>query len=179
MMIFAEQVVRVVFALLLVARYQINGLIIAYFIGLLAKGITAYFINHKYCYPQRFFVWQSLVAPLFAAGVHYMILRWVTGLVWSGDELTSVIIFLIGVLPSLPVYMFLYGLLGGWDEDTLEELHSAVYLTGFVKPLAWFVWKSTELGAKLSPLHGRFPISIRPAAMLEAKELTAQKVELT
>ena len=39
-----------------------------------------------------------------------MILRWVTGLVWSGDELTSVIIFLIGVLPSLPVYMFLYGL---------------------------------------------------------------------
>jgi O-antigen/teichoic acid export membrane protein len=178
-MIFGEQVVRVVFALLLVARFQINGLIIAYFIGLFTKGITAYFINHKYCYPQRFFSWQSLVAPLFAAGVHYLLLRWVTGLVWSGDELTSVLIFLIGVLPSLPVYMFLYGLFGGWDKDTLEELHNAVDLTGFIKPLAWFVWKSTELGAKYSPLHGRFPITIRPAAMLEAKELTAKKVELT
>lgn len=177
-MIFSEQVVRVVFALLLVARFQINGLIIAYFIGLLTKGIAAYFINHKYCYPQRFFVWQSLVAPLFAAGVHYLILRWVTGLIWSGDELTSVLIFLIGVLPSLPVYMFLYGFFGGWDEGTLEELESAVGLTGFIKPLAWLVWKSTELGAKVSPLHGRFPITIRTAAMAEAKELTAQKVEL-
>ncbi len=178
MMIFGEQVVRVVFAVLLVARFQINGLIIAYFIGLLTKGIAAYFINHKYCYPQRFFVWQSLAAPLFAAGVHYLVLRWVTGLVWRGDELTSVLIFLIGVLPSLPVYMFLYGFFGGWDEETLGELESAVDLTGFIKPLAWLVWKSTELGAKFSPIHGRFPITIRPAAMIEAKELTAKKVEL-
>ncbi len=177
-MIFGEQVVRVVFALILVARFQINGLIIAYFIGLFTKGITAYFINHKYCYPQRFFAWQSLFAPLLAAGSHYLLLRWVTGFVWRGDELTSVLIFLIGVLPSLPVFMFLYGLFGGWDQDTLDELHSAVGLTGFVRPLAWLVWKSTELGARFSPLHGRFPITIRPAAMLEARELTAQKVEL-
>jgi hypothetical protein len=34
------------------------------------------------------------------------------------------------------------------------------------------------LGAWLSPLHNRFPIDIRPAAMLEAQELTADKVKL-
>ncbi|MFN2151743.1 MAG: hypothetical protein ACK2T5_09115, partial [Anaerolineales bacterium] len=102
-MIFSEQVVRVLIALLLVARFQINGLIIAYFIGLFAKGITAYFVNNKYCYPQRFFFWQSLAAPLLAAGVHNLLLRWVTGLIWSGDEISSVIIFLIGILPSFPI----------------------------------------------------------------------------
>jgi O-antigen/teichoic acid export membrane protein len=177
-LIFGEQLVRVVLALVLLERFQINALIIAYFIGLFTKGITAYLINHKFCYPQRFFTWQSLVAPLLAAGVHFAWLRWLTGLFWQGDEITSVLIFFIGILPSLPVYMFLYGLFGGWDDDTLLEFENAISLTGFARPLVWVFWKSTALGAQLSPLHGRFSIDIRAAAMLEAKDLTVEKVDL-
>ena len=177
-LIFGEQLVRVVLALLLLARFQINALIIAYFVGLFSKGIASYWINHKVCFPQRFFSWQSLIAPLLAAGVHFAWLRWLTGLIWQGDEITSVLIFLIGILPSFPVYLFLYGLFGGWDDDTLKELQSAVSLTGFARPLAWLIWKSTALGARFSPIHNRFPISIRPAAMLEAQDLTAEKVKL-
>ena len=101
-----------------------------------------------------------------------MLLRWLTGLIWQGDAVTSVIIFFIGILPSYPVYMFFYGLAGGWDTDTLEELHQAMALTGFMRPVAWVIWKATELGAHLSPLHNRFPISIRSEAMREAQELT-------
>jgi O-antigen/teichoic acid export membrane protein len=178
MLIFGEQMVRVVLALVLLERFQINALIIAYFVGLFSKGIAAYFINHKYCYPQRFFSWQSLIAPVLAAAVHFAWLRWFTGYLWQGDEISSVLIFLIGILPSYPVYMFLYGLFGGWDTSTLEELHQATELTGFIRPLVWIIWKSTELGARISPLHNRFPISIRPAAMLEAQDLTAEKVKL-
>jgi O-antigen/teichoic acid export membrane protein len=178
LLVFSEQVIRIVLSVLLLEKYQINALIIAYFIGLFSKGIAAYFINNKLCYPQRFFSWQSLVAPLLAAGVHFIFLRWLTGLIWQGDIITSVLIFLIGVLPSFPVYMFLYGLFGGWDTDTLEELHQAVSLSGFVRPLAWLIWKSTALGARLSPLHNRYPIDIRLAAMQEAQELTAEKVKL-
>ena len=177
-MIFSEQLIRVILALVLVARFQINGLIIAYFIGLFAKGIAAYFVNNKYCYPQRFFTWQSIIAPLITACIHYSLLRWITGFIWHGDEISSIVIFLIGILPSFPVYMFIYGLCGGWDIDTLEELQNAVALTGFAKPLVWVIWKATDLGAKLSPFHNRFPITIRPAAMLEAKELTTEKVKL-
>ena len=178
LLVFSEQVVRVVLALVLLERFQINALIIAYFVGLFSKGIVAYFINHRLCYPQRFYTWQSLIAPLLAAGVHFAFLRWLTGLIWQGDAVTSVLIFLIGILPSYPLYMFFYGLAGGWDTDTLEELHQAVALTGFTRPLAWLIWKATGLGARLSPLHNRFPISIRPAAMREAQELTAEKVRL-
>jgi len=177
-LIFGEQLIRVLLALILLERFQINALIIAYFVGLFSKGVVAYLINHRICFPPRFFSWQSLIAPLLAAGVHFAWLRWLTGIIWQGDEITSVLIFLIGILPSFPVYLFLYGLFGGWDGDTLGEFENAVSLTGFARPLAWLFWKSTELGASLSPLTNRFPIHIRTAAMLEAQELTAEKVKL-
>ncbi len=173
-----EQVVRVTLALILVQHFQINALIFAYFVGLLGKDFVGYFVNHRVCYPQRFFIWQSLAAPLLAGGVHFLFLRWLTGLIWQQDQVTSVLIFFIGILPSFPVYMFLYGLFGGWDDATLEELRLAVPLSSFIKPLTWLLWASTALGARLSPLHGRFPISIREAAQAEAKTLTIERVEI-
>jgi O-antigen/teichoic acid export membrane protein len=66
-----EQIIRVVLALLLVQRFQVTALVIAYFVGLLIKDFVAYFVNDKLCFPQRFFFWQSIAAPLLAATVHY------------------------------------------------------------------------------------------------------------
>ncbi len=178
-LVFSEQIIRLVLAWTLLARFQVTALIIAYFVGLFAKGIAAYFINHKICFPQRFYVWQSLVAPLLAGAAHYGLLWWVTGYIWKGDQITSVLIFFIGVLPSFPVYMFLYGLFGGWDKDTLAELEEAAALTGGMRWLArWGIYAPTALGARLSPLHGRFTITIRAAAMEEARLLTEEKVKL-
>lgn len=177
-LIFSEQTIRVVLAWILLARFQINGLIIAYFVGLTAKGIAAYVINHRICFPQRFYGWQSVAAPLLAAACHYALLRYLTGLLWKGDPITSLLILFVGILPSFPVYMFLYGLFGGWDQDTLDEFKGAVELTGFVRPLARIIWASTAFGARISPLHGRFPISNRPAAMREAAQLTEERVKL-
>jgi O-antigen/teichoic acid export membrane protein len=173
-----EQIVRVTLALFLVQRFQINALIIAYFVGLVSKDFIGYFVNHRVCYPQRYFVWQSLTAPLLAGGVHFLLLRWLTGLLWTQDQVSSVLIFFLGILPSFPIFMFLYGWFGGWDDATLEELRHAVPLSSFMKPLAWLVWASTALGTRLSPLHGRFPISIREAALEEAKTLTIERVEI-
>lgn len=177
-LVFGEQVLRVILALFLVGRFQITGLIIAYFIALLTKDIVAYFVNHKTCFPQRFYFWQSLAAPLLAGATHWALLRWLTGYIWQADQISSVLIFFIGVLPSFPVYLFLYGLFGGWDKATLDEFKLAAGLTGFVRPLAWVMWASTALGARLSPLTGRFPITNRAAAMEEARALTEEKVKL-
>jgi O-antigen/teichoic acid export membrane protein len=178
MLVAFEQIIRVVLALLLVARLQINALILAYFIGLFAKDITAYIINHRICYPQRFFFWQSLAAPLLAGAAHYCVVRWVTGLIWQGDQITSVLIFLIGILFSFPLFAFFYGLFGGWDDDTLSELKHAAALSGFTRPMARLFWAANSLGARLSPLHNRFPIDIRQAALEEAGILTNERVEL-
>lgn len=174
-----EQIIRVILAWILLARFQVNALIIAYFVGLLTKDVVAYFVNHKLCFPQKFFFWQSIGAPLFAAGIHYLIMDQLAALLWQGDQITSIIIFFIGVLPSLPVYLFLYGLFGGWDDATLSEFRQAAALTGPVRGMVeWMMVRPTALGARLSPLHGRFPISIRESAMAEAKELTEERVRL-
>ncbi len=178
-LVFSEQVIRVVLAWILLARFQVTGLIIAYFVGLTAKGVAAYLINHKVCFPQRFYIWQSLVAPLLAGAVHFGILSLINGFLWKGDQISSVLIFFIGILPSFPLYMFLYGLFGGWDRDTLEELKSAAALSGSMKGVTrWGMYEPTALGARLSPLNNRFPITNRPAAMEEARALTAEKVRL-
>jgi hypothetical protein len=154
-------------------------LIIAYFVGLFSKGIAAYLINHKICFPQRFYSWQSLFAPLMAGAAHYGILYFINGFLWKGDQITSVLIFFIGILPSFPLYMFLYGLFGGWDKDTLAELKDAVGLTGRVRWLTrWGIYEPTAFAARISPLNNRFPITNRIEAMKEAEALTKEKVRL-
>lgn len=178
LLVAGEQVIRIVLALILLQRYQINALIFAYFVGLLTKDIVAYFVNHRLCFPQRFYFWQSLGAPLLAGAAHYLVLRWLTGFIWQGDQVTSVLIFFIGILPSFPLFAFFYAFFGGWDGETLAEVRQAVNLTGFVRPLAWLFWGASALGARLSPLHGRFPITIRPTALEEARSLTEERVRL-
>ncbi len=178
LLVAGEQAIRIVLALLLLWRYQINALIVAYFVGLLSKDIVAYAVNHRLCFPQRFYFWQALAAPVLAGTAHYLVLRWLTGLIWQGDQVTSVLIFFIGILPSYPLFAFFYGLFGGWDEDTLAEVRAAVALTAFVRPLAWLFWAASALGSRLSPLHGRFPIDIREAALTEARSLAQERVTL-
>jgi len=178
-LVFGEQIIRVVLAWILLARFQVTALIIAYFVGLFTKGLTAYYVNHKYCYPQKFYVWQSLVAPLLAGAAHFGVLSLISNFIWKGDQITSVLIFFIGILPSFPLYIFFYGLFGGWDKATLHELKEAVALTGNVRGLArWGFYEPTMFGAQLSPLNGKFPITIRADAMEEAKQLTEAKVKL-
>jgi len=178
-LVFGEQIIRVVLAWILLARFQVTALIIAYFVGLFTKGLTAYYVNHKYCYPQKFYVWQLLVAPLLAGAAHFGVLSLISNFIWKGDQITSVLIFFIGILPSFPLYIFFYGLFGGWDKATLHELKEAVALTGNVRGLArWGFYEPTMFGAQLSPLNGKFPITIRADAMEEAKQLTEAKVKL-
>jgi O-antigen/teichoic acid export membrane protein len=177
-MVGLEQIIRVVLALVLLEKLQINALIVAYFVGIMTKNIVAYFINHRLCFPQRFYVWQSLVAPVLAGAAHYGVLRWIGGLIWQQDQVTSIIIFFIAILPSYPIFAFFYGLFGGWDDATLEEVKRAASLSSFMRPLAWLFWAASVLGACISPLHGRFPISNRSDALAEALSLEQERVSL-
>jgi len=177
-MIGLEQIIRISLAFALVRLLQINALIIAYFIGIMTKNIVSYFVNNKVCFKQKFYFWQSLFAPLLAAGAHYLVVRWVGGLIWKGDQVTSIIILFIGLLPSYPLFAFFYALFGGWDDDELEDMHRAIDLSSFMRPLAWLWWKASWMGATISPLHGRFPMDIRKEALQEAKTLTTEKVSL-
>ena len=144
----------------------------------MSKNIIAYILNDKLCFPQKFYFWQSLGAPFLAGVVHYEILRWIGGLIWRGDQVSSIIILTIAILPSYPIFAFFYGLFGGWDQATLEEVHRASELSSLVKPMAWLFYKATAIGARLSPLHNRFPIANRQIALDEAISLTDERVSI-
>lgn len=165
-------------ALVLIDRWQVNALIATGFINLLLKGVLVYFVNDRCVFKQRFYPWQTIIAPILAGGAHYLWLRWVTGLIWTGDEITSLIIFFIAVLPSYPVFAFLYGFFGGWDDNTLAEFGLAADLSAFIRPMTRLFYKASVLGARISPLHNRFPITIRTEAMEEAASLTLERVSL-
>ena len=156
---------RIVLAFILITRLQIIALIIAYFVALMTKNVVAYIANHKLCFSTTF-LFLAVIGGSVPGWVRSLMLslRWIGGLIWRGDQITSILIFVIAILPSYPLFAFFYGLFGGWDDATLEEVRRAVELSTFIKPLAWLFWKSTALGARLSPLHNRFPITIRPAS---------------
>jgi len=118
------------------------------------------------------------VAPILAGVVHYVILSWIGGLIWYGDQISSILVLTIAILPSYPLFAFFYGLFGGWDDATLEEVRRGADLSTIMKPFAWLFWKSSAIGAKISPLHNRFPITNRQAALDEALSLTQERVNL-
>jgi hypothetical protein len=79
----------------------------------------------------------------------------------------------------MPVFFFFYALVGGWDDAGLDEVAEASHLTGFLYRVVHVVFVvPSRWGAKLSPLHNRFPITIRESAMKEARALTKKKVKL-
>ena len=177
-MTIGEQILRISLVLLLIGKFQIYALIMAYMIALLVKDIVGYFVNHKWIFPLHLYRWQTFVAPLMAGVAHYFILRYVTGLIWKSDIGTSILIYILSVVLSFPLYSFFYGLFGGWDDNTLADFQRAVNISNFAKPITWLFWKTSSFGARLSPLHGRFPVTIYAEAMEEARTLTSERVEL-
>ncbi|MBN1249327.1 MAG: hypothetical protein JXC32_16830, partial [Anaerolineae bacterium] len=163
---------------LLVDRFQAHALIYTPLLTLVVNSILTYAINHRYSFPQRFYVWQTFGASALAGAVHFVWLRWATGFIWKGDEITSLIILLVSLVLSYPVYAFLYGFFGGWDDNTLGEFGRGTNLASFMRPLARLFYHASRLGARISPLHGRFPITIYDEARREAETLTEERVAL-
>jgi O-antigen/teichoic acid export membrane protein len=165
-------------AYLLVDRFQVYAILAVPFITTPVRILLGYYLNNRYSFPQKFYSWQSLVAPLLAGVTHFLILRWLTGLIWKQDELTSVVILVIVLIPSYPLYSFLYGLFGGWDVNTLDVFDRGTKLASFMRPFTRLFFYASALGARLSPLHNRFPFTNHDAAMKEAQSLTEERVAL-
>jgi O-antigen/teichoic acid export membrane protein len=179
LLILGEQLIRISLMVILLERFQIFALLIAYFVGILARGIISYFVAHRYCFPQRFYIWQSAVAPAAAALAYYVFLDFMAKLIWQGDEITSIVLFFLALVPFMPVFFFFYALAGGWDVAGLEEVEEASRMAGLMRPIVNLIFIiPSKWGARVSPLHNRFPITMRDLAQAEARSLTEEKVKL-
>ncbi len=159
-------------ALLLVRVWGASGVLAAYLGALILRiGIGRVLAGHQLV-RARLYVWQSLIAPAGAGVILYQLLRGATAL-WEPATLRGSVLFSIGLLlPTLLFYAFLTALLGGWDAGGLEELRRATRISGLGRPFAWALRLSVRSGARLSPLHGRFPMALYELAQDEAHALT-------
>jgi O-antigen/teichoic acid export membrane protein len=153
----------------------------AYIPALIIKNIFMWYVirrNEYFKFRWHDLLHQGIIAPIFSAIILFSILEVIFSFIWKGEIITSIIILIIGVILGLYFYAFVYGLLGGFDDGTLSEFKRAIGMAKgvwiFTKPL----WQITALGARLSPLHNKFPISIFDEAQIEAKSLTEEKKEL-
>lgn len=175
LMVSVEQVLRIVGVWFLISRFQMNALIIAYVFGFAAKAFGIYFLNSRVCFPHKFYFWQSLAAPSLAGLAHYFFLNAIASLIWVPTPAASVILFFVGILLSFPFYIAFFSWFGGWDSHTLEELKLAAESSGPLRVLSVFFWRISRMVSSFSPLHNRFPITNREAAMQEAAVLNSNR----
>jgi O-antigen/teichoic acid export membrane protein len=179
-MLIMEQAIRIVLMFLLMPSLGLTGLILAYFVALAIKDVVAWWVNARLILSLRIFWWQTAVAPLLAGLINWGLLR-LLGNAMGGDEINQIMavaLFFAALLLSLPVFCFFNGLFGGWDNAGLAELRRACGLSSLGKPIAWLIYYASALGARLSPLHGRFAIDIYGQAQREAQSLTEERVSL-
>ena len=175
-----EQAIRIVLMFLLMPSLQLTGLILAYLIALPIKDVVAWWVNGRLIMPFRIYWWQTAIAPLLAGAVNCVLLRLLGNAMGGQDinQIAAVLLFFIALLPSLPLYCLFAGLFGGWDDAGLAELRRAAGLSSLGKPISWLIYYASALGARLSPLHGRFALDLYDEAYAEARSLTQERASL-
>jgi len=176
-MLIFEQTLRIALMLALMPFLGIWGLLIAYMIALPAKDVLVWIVNYKLIMPYRIHWWQSILAPLLAGTVNFFVLRTLVELIWQPEQVVSAVLFFVAMVPALPLFSFWSGIFGGWDDQGVRELEIATGMSSLAKPIAYLVYWGTALGARISPLHGRWPIPHR-AAVAEAVSLGEERVSL-
>ena len=157
------------------------SIMFAYFPALIIKNIFMWWQirrNDFFKFKWKDLLWQGIAAPLISAGILFGIFEGLFYLIWQGEIITSVVILLIGTLGGLYLYAFIASWFGAFDDNTLGELKKACDLAGGLKFMAKPLYKMTEWGAKISPLHNKFKISIFAEAAQEAVQLTEEKAQL-
>ena len=167
-----EQAVRIGGSLVLIPLWGATGVFAAWGAGLLLRSMLVRIFASAALVRVRINVWQTLIAPAAGAMLLYQLLRLALE-AWSPATWASAGSISIGaILTSLLVYAFLTALVGGWDDGALADLSQAARLSSIGIPFAWLLLQCVRLGARISPLHGRFPIGLYDWAQQEAAALT-------
>jgi len=172
-----EILIRLILLWLLVPRWQFLGIGLAFALGWLLKVVTLWMLAKRWVVQPHITRWPSLVAPGLAALMLYSgVYLWTEMLIPQFPVFEFALLTLVPPL-GLPIYSFLTALLGGWDDAGIAEFRQAMWMSSLSFPVAWLMWVGLVGGATLSPLHGRFPMTLRPLAAREAQSLTLSRVQ--
>ncbi len=172
------QGVRLVLVFLFTRAWGIPGLLWALLLSAMLHGLVAWLWVGRLVLRPRVYLWQTLIAPVGAGVLVYNILRLAGDLWWQPEPAASLWLTLGAFVVTLPCYALLTGLLGGWDDNGLEELRRATRLSGLGQPIGWLVLRCVTLGARVSPLHNAFVMPLSGMAEEEAHALTLRRKPL-
>jgi O-antigen/teichoic acid export membrane protein len=180
-----EQAIRAIIMWLLVSIFNdMIWVIIAYWPAVFTKDVVAWIIVRYKVSEFKLYPFKTFITPFIAAVINFFILGFFGNLVFGldlGDKIiNTALIFLVGVFIFIFFYAFIEGLLGGYDDNTLEEFEKASQMVKIplIGGFARGIYKSAKLGARISPLHNKFPIDVYEKGMEEAFELTLEKKRL-
>ena len=173
-----EHTLRVALMFLFVPTHGVRGVLYAYILSSILKSIVGWFVLSRYVIRPHISWWQSVVVPLLIAAVVYALAITITDAFWTGTMTRFMVVGATLTVIGVPLFYFLLGVLGGFDDETLAEFRDALGHTRLTQIMGQLFYRPTVWGARLSPLHGRFPLRNWDAAQEEAASLTAEKVAL-
>ncbi|HME56092.1 MAG TPA: lipopolysaccharide biosynthesis protein [Candidatus Lokiarchaeia archaeon] len=130
----------------------------------IAPGVSAFILYFYAVFLVNFFGFLPSLIPFFATT--------------TGEIVSSILIFLAAVFGGLFLYLFLMGLFGGWDDNTLGQFQRGLAVVRFVSAFFVSFYKVTALGHRLCPWKNRFGVKVFDDATAEAKQLTSEKKRL-
>lgn len=166
-----EQLFRLALFAVLVPPLQVTGLYVAILISLSAKTIVAWWLNHRRILPIRLSAWQSLGAPVATGAALWVLLRAAAALLDPEGAVATQALFYGGAAAAIFTSFFLLAALGGLDAPGLDEIDRASRMTSLFAPVSRALAAAARAGARLSPLHGRFPQPAAQDGLAEAAEL--------
>ncbi|MBN1922593.1 MAG: hypothetical protein JW892_15195 [Anaerolineae bacterium] len=169
-----EQGLRLALLAWLAPRLGVSGLWIAFLSPLVVRTVFGWGCIRRW--RVKFNLWQAFVVPASAAFLVYHGLRLLLLVTASSEVIFTQLAWFFSLLLLLPIYGFVTGLLGGWDDRGVEELRLAVRLSDLGLPLAGLLWGAVRLGARLSPLHALFPMALQSAAWEEAQAISMRRL---
>ncbi|MHA1791490.1 MAG: hypothetical protein ACTSVI_02530 [Promethearchaeota archaeon] len=170
-----EQGTRATLLFFMIPDFQMLGVLWAYIPALIAKNIALWAFIYKHVTRPKPYFWVVWISPALSALLIYGCFELIAGFIWTGDIVSTALLFLLGIFGGLYLYAFLTGLLGHWDKNTLQELDKATRMVKIVGFMARSMYHATKVGCKISPLHDRWPLDVFPDAMRDAHELELEK----
>lgn len=169
-----EQTLRIGLFFLFIPAWQFTGYYISLILTVAIKVIGAWAINHRLILRLRFYTWQMLLAPALTGLLNFLVLRGAVAAVGVSGRWPMIIFFFAAALFSFLSCFFFCGLVGGYDRAFAQEMQLAGEMGGPLKPLTKLFYYCARAGWQISPLHGRFPVTIADEAAREAEALQAQ-----
>ncbi|MBD3349938.1 MAG: oligosaccharide flippase family protein [Candidatus Lokiarchaeota archaeon] len=172
-----EQSIRAVGYLVLIPTIGMEGVIIAYNLGLAVKDILVWILIRRIFWKGKFYTWKTFIAPLLSAVCLYFSIESIARVIWNGNLLTTIIVVVISIFGGIYLSTFYNGFFGLWDDNTLKDFKKAADMVNGIGFMARGLYKTAEFAAKKtkSPFFGIHEIDIYEDAMKEAVELTHEK----